>query len=144
MEAELNKENTKDSEDGIPDILITGSGHFLDWTFPRPTLPDWHIPNWAIPQPTLPRVEISPTRHLPKWLFDYFPNWTFLQLDISLTRHFPEHIFTQLYICPLYTYYFQANISLTLNNLLLTGYFWQFNAENTSTFLLMSDKLQKK
>ena len=51
LEAELNKENTKDSEDGIPDILITGFGHFPDWTF-SPT---------DTSRLTHPRLDNSPT-----------------------------------------------------------------------------------
>ena len=114
-------------------------GHFPDWTFPRPTLPLLtHLrldnsptntsPAWHFSDQTFARVVISPTGH--------FSGWTFPRPDISPSGHLLDCTFPRLHISPFYTYYFRADISLTLNNLFLTGYFWQFKCRKRLNFLV--------
>ena len=77
-----------------PDTSPTG--HFPDRHFPY-----WHISDWTIPRLTLPRLDISPTRHLPEWLFPLldispaglFPDQIFPRADIYSTAHFPDYTF---------------------------------------------------
>ena len=97
-------------------------------TSPTDTSPTGQFPDRHFPYLTFPRPDICPS--------GYFPDWTFLRLDITPTIHFPEQIFTRLHISPFYTYYFRIDISLTLNNLFLTGYFWQFNCRKRLNFLV--------
>ena len=97
-----------------PDTSPTG--HFPDRHFP-----DWHIPDWTIRRPTL------------TW---HFPDQTFARLDISPSGYLPDCTFPRLHFSPFYTYYFRADISLTLNNLFLTGYFWQFKCRKRLNFLV--------
>ena len=76
-------------------------------TSPTGQFPNRHFPNLAFPRP-----DICPS--------SYFPDWTFLQLDISPSGYLPDCTFPRIHISPFYTYYFRADISLTLNNLFLT------------------------
>ena len=91
-------------------------------TSPTGQFPDRHFPDLAFPLP-----DICPS--------GYFPDWTFPRPDISPSGYFPDCIFPQLHISPFYTY-FRADISLTLNNLFLTGYFWQFKCRKCLNFLV--------
>ena len=104
-----------------PDTSPTG--HFPDRHFP-----DWHISNWTIPRSKLARLGISPTRHFPERLFP--------RPDISPSGYLSDCTFPRLHISSSYTYYFWADISLTLNNIFLTGNFWQFKCRKRLNFLV--------
>ena len=99
-----------------------------------------HFPGWTFPRLTHPRLDNSQTDTSPTW---HFPDQTFVRVAISPTGHFPERIFTRLHISPFYTY-FRAEISLTLNNLFLTGYFWQLKCRKRLNFLVNEWEAAKK
>ena len=92
------------------------------------TSPIGHFPDRHFPELTFPRAAISPTGH--------FSDWTFPRLDISRSGYLPNCTFPRLHFSPFHTYYFRADIALTLNNLFLTGYFWQFKCRKCLNFLV--------
>ena len=100
-------------------------------------------PNGTSPTDTSPTGRF-PDRHFPDLAFlgqdispsGYFPDWTFPQRDISSSGYLSDWTFPRLHISSSYTYYFWADISLTLNNLFVTGYFWQFKCRKRLNFLV--------
>ena len=80
---------------------------------------------WTLPWLDFSPTDTSPTDTSPTGQFPdrYFSDLTFLRPDISPSGYLPDCTFPWLHISSFYIYYFRADISLTLNNLFLTGLF---------------------